>query len=211
MQRLVEPGSKLAFMMDPEHSAHVVRLYDPKKLQVRVDIPLADAAKVGVGQKAKIVVGVLPDRTFDGEITRVVHEADIQKNTLQVKVAITDPTIDLKPEMLARIRFLSTGKSGATTKPAQLVFAPENLLQKDGDRTTVWIAARGLAEQRTVEPGASKQGGWVSITSGLQPGEQLIASDVASLHDGARIRVVGESDSTAATSNDTKGDHDGAH
>src|SRR5688572_17944019 len=65
MQRLVEPGSKLAFGMDPEHSAHAVRLYDPKKLQVRVDVPLADAAKVGVAQKAKVVVGVLPDRTFD--------------------------------------------------------------------------------------------------------------------------------------------------
>ena len=64
-----------------------MRLYDPKRLQVRVDVPLADAAKVRVGQQAKVVVGVLPDRTFDGEVTRVVHEADIQRNTLQVKVA----------------------------------------------------------------------------------------------------------------------------
>ncbi len=211
MQRLVEPGSKLAFMMDGDHSAHAVRLYDPKKLQVRVDIPLGDAAKVSVGQKAKIVVGVLPDRTFDGEITRIVHEADIQKNTLQVKVAIEDPTIELKPEMLARVRFLSMGNS-ATTKPAQLVFAPENLIRKDGDRTTAWIAARGFAEQRTVELGSSKQDGWVSIASGLQPGDQLIASDVATLHDGARIRVIGETDASATASHgDAKGGHDAAH
>ncbi len=217
MQRLVEPGSKLAFGMDSDRSAHAVRLYDPKKLQVRVDVPLADAAKVGVGQKAKIVVGVLPDRTFDGEITRVVHEADIQKNTLQVKVAIHDPTIELKPEMLARVRFLSMGNAGATTKQSQLVFAPENLIRKEDNRTTAWVAAGGIAEQRTVELGTSKQDGWVSIASGLQPGDQLIASDVAHLHEGARIRVVGESDASAATSHvatshdDTKGGHDAAH
>jgi HlyD family secretion protein len=209
MQRLVEPGSKLAFGMDPDHSAHAVRLYDPKKLQVRVDVPLADAAKVGVGQRAKIVVGVLPDRTFDGEITRVVHEADIQKNTLQVKVAIADPTSELKPEMLARVRFLSTGNT-STTKQAQLVFAPENLLQRDGDKATAWVAARGFAEQRTIELGQSKQDGWVSITSGLQPGDQLIAGDVSQLKDSAKVRVIGESDATGATTNETKGGHDDA-
>ena len=213
MQRLVEPGSKLAFGMDPEHSAHAVRLYDPKKLQVRVDVPLADAAKVGVGQKAKVVVGVLPDRTFEGVISRVVHEADIQKNTLQVKVAITDPIPDLKPEMLARVRFLSTGNAGATTKQAQLVFAPENLIRRDGDKSLAWVAAGGVAEQRSVELGTSRQDGWVSIASGLQPGDQLIAGDPSHLHSGAKVRVVGESDATApmASHDDPKGGQDGAH
>jgi RND family efflux transporter MFP subunit len=212
LERMVYPGSKLAFAMDPEHSAHVARLYDPKQLQVRVDVPLADAAKVGVGQKAKIVVGVLPDRTFDGQITRVVHEADIQKNTLQVKVAIENPTMELKPEMLARVRFLSTGNAGATTKQAQLVFAPENLIHKEGDRVTAWVAASGFAEQRTVELGTSRQDGWISIASGLQPGDQLIAGNPSHLHPGAKIRIVGESDATAApTTNDTKGGNDAAH
>ncbi|MGB7157276.1 MAG: efflux RND transporter periplasmic adaptor subunit [Tepidisphaeraceae bacterium] len=209
MQRLVEPGSKLAFAMDPEHSAHAVRLYDPKKLQVRVDVPLADAAKVGVGQKSKIVVGVLPDRTFDGEITRVVHEADIQKNTLQVKVAITDPSSEIKPEMLARVRFLSMGDP-STTKQAQLVFAPENLIHRDGDRTTAWVAARGVAEQRTVELGTSKHEGWISIASGLQPGDQLIATDPSQLRNGAKIKITGEADAAGATSNETKEGADSA-
>ncbi|HEV2296051.1 MAG TPA: efflux RND transporter periplasmic adaptor subunit [Tepidisphaeraceae bacterium] len=212
MQRLVEPGSKLAFGVDADHSAHPVRLYDPNKLQVRVDVPLADAAKVGVGQKAKIIVGVLPDRTFDGVVTRIVHEADIQKNTLQVKVAITDPTIELKPEMLARVRFLSMGNMAATTKQAQLVFAPEKLLHEEGGRTTAWIAARGMAELRNVEPGTSRQDGWVSIAAGLQPGDQLIASDTSDLRDGAKIRIVGEAGAGfIETAHDTKGGSDAAH
>jgi RND family efflux transporter MFP subunit len=210
MQRLVEPGSKLAFAMDPDHSAHAVRLYDPKKLQVRVDVPLADAAKVGVGQKATIVVGVLPDRTFDGAITRVVHEADIQKNTLQVKVAIINPSPELKPEMLARVRFLSTG-SGPTTKQAQLVFAPEHLIHRDGDRAIAWVAARGVAEQRTVALGGAKQNGWTSVASGLQPGDQVIAGDVSNLRTGTKVRIVGESDTDATVNSDTKGEAHAAH
>src|SRR5688572_8358338 len=191
MERLVEPGSKLSFDMDPEHSAHAVRLYDPAKLQVRVDVPLADAAKVGVGQRAKIVIGVLPDRTFDGVVTRVVHQADVQKNTLQLKVSITDPSPELKPEMLARVRFLSqsTGSS-ATTQASQAVFAPESLVRPDG----VWIVdgTTGTATLRKVELGESRLRGWVSIRTGLQPGDQLIATDPAQLREGKRVRVTGE-------------------
>ena len=76
---------------DNPNSAQAVRLYDPARLQVHVDVPLADAGKVSVGQRANIVVGVLPDRTFEGEIARIVPQADIRRNTLQVKVRIADP------------------------------------------------------------------------------------------------------------------------
>ena len=34
-------------------------------------------------------------------------QADIQKNTLQVKVAIDHPPPQIKPEMLARVTFLA--------------------------------------------------------------------------------------------------------
>ena len=91
IDRMVAPGSKVMFDMDSPHSAHVVHLYDPNRLQVRVDVPLADAAHVGVGQPARVIVDVLPEKEFNGRVTRFVHEADIGKNTVEVKVAIEDP------------------------------------------------------------------------------------------------------------------------
>jgi multidrug resistance efflux pump len=91
MSRLTEPGSKVVVISDNPGSARVLSVYDPRKLQVRVDVPLAETGKVGVGQQADIVVDVLPDRNFSGTVTRVLHEANIQKNTLEVKVAIENP------------------------------------------------------------------------------------------------------------------------
>ena len=55
-------------------SGAVVRLYDPARLQVRVDVPLVDAAKVGVGTAAQITTEALPNVVFRGSVTRVVHE-----------------------------------------------------------------------------------------------------------------------------------------
>jgi RND family efflux transporter MFP subunit len=194
MQRLTQPGNKMVMNMDDPHSAHVVLLYDPMKLQVRTDIPLADAAKVGVGQEAKIVVGVLPDRTFNGRVTRIVNEADIQKNTLQVKVAILDPAPQLKPEMLARVRF-TTSANGASTRPAssQTVFAPLDVIHRTGDTAMAWVVdpRRNVATHRTIQLGQTQQDGWVSVISGLSPGDQLIA-DNSGLSEGQRIRVRGE-------------------
>lgn len=214
MARLVQPGSKVILAMDAEHSAHVARMYDPARLQVRADVPLGDAAKVSVGQRAKIVVHVLPDRTFDGVVTRIVNEADIQKNTLQAKVQIEDPSSQLKPEMLARVKFLAmeTSPTGAATRPAQLIFAPEQLIRRDGGATRVWVvdSARGVATLREVQLGQARREGWVSVASGLMAGDQLIA-DAGDLKEGQKVKVIGEASIAPAGQPGEKGGGHGVH
>ncbi|MHC4302292.1 MAG: HlyD family secretion protein, partial [Planctomycetota bacterium] len=139
MTRLAVPGSKVMLDGDMKESAHVVYLYDPQKLQVRADVPLADAAQVGVGQKAKIIVDVLPDEEFTGHISRIVHEADITKNTLEVKVAIDNPSPELKPEMLARVKFMGS-ESEDTNSTAMRIFVPERLCRdRSGDKARIWL------------------------------------------------------------------------
>jgi len=198
MRRLATPGSKL--MRDGmEHSMHVVHVYDPMHLQVRVDVPLADASHITIGQPAEITVEVLPDRVFTGRVTRIVHEADIQKNTVEVKVAIDEPTSDLKPEMLARARFLaveSESDGAATTR--QRIFAPQELIRAgEAGSSEVLVASsltegRGRAERRSVTAGRTRMDGWIEIDAGLQPGDLLIAEAPPDLAVGDRIRVVGE-------------------
>lgn len=106
LRRLKVPGDKVMLGMDDPHSSHIVHLYDPARLQVRVDVPLADASQIRVGQACEVVVDVLPDQVFVGEVSRITHRADLQKNTLQVKVRVLNPAAILKPEMLTRVRFI---------------------------------------------------------------------------------------------------------
>ena len=88
--------------MDPiseQNSSAVVSLYDPKSLQVRVDVRLEDVPQVQIGQPVAIETAALA-KPLTGEVLWVTTRADIQKNTLQVKVAITDPPAVITPEML---------------------------------------------------------------------------------------------------------------
>jgi RND family efflux transporter MFP subunit len=194
MTRLAVPGSKLMLAMDEKLSANAVHLYDPNRLQVRVDVPLADAAQVGIGQRAEITVDVLPDTRFAGQVTRIVHEADIQKNTLEVKVAIRHPTAQLKPEMLARVKFMSRESANRANTATQAVFVPERLLQqRSGETARVWLMTpAGTATCREITLGRQQQEGWIETVSGLNPGDTLIADATKELHEGQSVRTIGE-------------------
>lgn len=195
MARLAVPGGKLIQEMDDPHSAHVVHLYDPARLQVRVDIPLADAARVGVGQEALIVVDVLPDREFRGRVTRFVHQADISKNTVQAKVAILDPDPLLKPDMLARVKFLGTPSAEGGEAPAGLqVLAPLSAMQRQGDRGVVWRIdpATSRLQRLEVGLGGSRGDGWVLVAEGLRAGDALVDQPGDGLQEGRRVRALQE-------------------
>jgi len=194
LTRLAVPGAKLMLDMDSKLSANAIHLYDPNKLQVRVDVPLADAAQVGVGQDAEVTVDVLPERRFAGRVTRIVQEADIQKNTLEVKVAIDDPIAQLKPEMLARVKFLARSEPNQAGETTQRVFVPERLLQdRTGDSAAVWLlGADRRAERREITLGRQRQDGWIETVSGLTLGDTLIAEPIQELRQRRRVRAVGE-------------------
>ncbi|MCP4759830.1 MAG: efflux RND transporter periplasmic adaptor subunit [Planctomycetes bacterium] len=177
IERLTSPGSVIRFG-NGEHASHVIHLYDPAKLQVRADVPLADAAGVGVGYPAEIIVDVLPDTVFTGEVTRFVHRADLQKNTLEAKVRINDPADLLKPDMLARVRILQpnpTG-SGAATRTVERVFVPASAILL-GD-TVMVISDDNYAISKAVTLGEATVDGWREVRTGLTPGERVITSPV---------------------------------
>ena len=195
MRRLAFPGSRVVTGAQ-EHSGHIVHIYDPKQMQVRADVFLSDAAAVGVGQAAEITIRAVPDRTFSGRVTRLVHRADVQKNTVEVKVALEAPTEVLKPDMLARVRFLA----GATSvESRQRVLIPQSLIAKDGGQSVVWVVAerigkRGVAQRRSVTTGSAIVDGWIEVSDGLHPGDWLIAADRGEgppqgLDDGERIDI----------------------
>ena len=194
MQRLVVPGSKVMLGMDSPHSAHVAHVYDPNELQVRVDVPLADAAKVAVGQKAQVVIDVAPHQPFAGEVTRFVHQADISKNTVEVKVAIKDPSPLLKPDMLARVKFLGPPpmtKGGAALSTLG-VYAPREAMWTESDQHYVWLVTVGdsILRRQLVTIGHGEKDGWVRILEGLQPSDVVVVEPSSELREGQRVAPV---------------------
>ncbi|MEO1130496.1 MAG: efflux RND transporter periplasmic adaptor subunit [Planctomycetota bacterium] len=194
-RRLKVPGDKVMLGMDDPHSAHVLHLFDPAHLQVRVDVPLADASHISVGQACEVVVEVLPDTTFRGEVTRITNEADLQKNTLQIKVRVLDPSTVLKPEMLTRVKFLGTiGAATSTSTDTSSVLVPTDALtQRTDDAGIVWTVrsrrgAVGTAQPVSVSVLSTEQGSTL-VRGPLTQGDLLVVSNTE-LRPGQRVRML---------------------
>jgi HlyD family secretion protein len=178
------PGQKKMLEDNDPDSSTIAVLYDPEKVQVRVDVPLADAAGLYVGQAARIRCSLLPDKIFEGEVTRITGEADFQRNTLQAKVRIVNPVDSLRPEMLCRVEFLGdAAATGGSTVLASWV--PEAALV-DGHVWTCDPETKRIT-RRAVEPANETRDGFLRIASGVSPGEWVILSP-KDLREGQRVK-----------------------
>lgn len=203
---IAEPGARL--MDGPGGTAAfdastVVTMYRPESLQVRVDVRFEDLPKVALGQTVEINNPAL-SQPLAGTALFVSSEADIQKNTLQVKVQIDDPPRMFKPEMLVDVTFLAPSDPQQESEPSEelRLFVPQTLVMSGEGGDFVWLAdqSAGVARKTAVEKGGAGPDGMVEITRGLTPASRIIASGHESLADGKRIRVSGEAGGMAAPS-----------
>lgn len=189
----VAPGKKRMLTMDDPHSAVVVELYDPQKLQARIDVPLTEAAGMQVGQIVEITSDLLPDMTFNGRVTRITGQADLQRNTLQAKVAIEKPDIRLRPEMLVRGKFFAKGGSRAVTSSSGTsastgrlaIYVPEEALVND---SSVWVVdTNNKARLRSLELSNDSREQHRRVLDGIRSGEHVILPPHDQLKDGTRV------------------------
>lgn len=183
------PGQKKMIGMDEEDSSTIAILYEPAHLQVRVDVPLADAAGLSVGQRAKIRSNLLPDEVFEGQVTRIEGAADLQRNTLQAKVRIQNPNDKLRPEMLSRVEFFETIRptSDSVMEATDIaVYVPKEAIQDNW----VWICDPDTkrAERRAVNPGIIKDG-MILVSPEVRPGEWVITKPL-DLKNGQRLNPI---------------------
>ena len=189
-------GSGVMTAMTGHDGSSVITMYRPESLQIRVDVRFEDIPKVSLGQLVAISNPAMRD-AIRGRVLFISSEADIQKNTLQVKVAIDDPPGFFKPEMLVDVTFLSPkqGENQDASKQELTLLILENLIFNEGGTSFVWVANQttGVAEKTEVELGKRGNDGMVEILSGLDIGSRLISRGGNDLLDGQRVRVTGES------------------
>lgn len=192
MRLKAAPGQKKMMGMDEEDSSTIAILYDPASLQVRVDVPLADAAGLGVGQVAKIRCNLLPEEVFDGVVTRIEGAADLQRNTLQAKVRIENPSEKLRPEMLCRVEFFEVPERGEAAVGGGsgvmdvAVYVPQGALS-GGD---VWVCDPDTmrAERRGVRV-SKKREDLIRVDEGVLPGEWVI-TEPGDVKEGQRVKFL---------------------
>jgi RND family efflux transporter MFP subunit len=192
----VTPGMKRMVGMDALDSATVAKLYQPELLQARIDVPLEEAASLFIGQAVRLRSSLFPNREFKGRVSRLEGQADIQRNTLQAKVALLDPDPQLRPEMLCRAEFLAPPGAAGPVRSAGgsrvAVFVPEAAVLDSDGSASVWIldASGERALRQSIELTEERREGFVRIRAGLRPGDRVVVNPPEDLEAGERIRAI---------------------
>jgi biotin carboxyl carrier protein len=177
-----------------QNSSTVVEMYDPARLQVRADVRLEDVPLVTRGQPVEIETAS-SSGVIRGRVLQATSTANIQKNTLEVKVELIDPPPTVSPEMLVTATFLAPEIARATAEPTETerIFIPAQLVQTNDTGSLVWIVdADTLAQQRAITLGQRGLDGLVEVKQGIKVTDKLIASGTDGLRIGAPVRVTGE-------------------
>lgn len=205
---IAQPGASLGPNLttaDDFDGSTVVTLYQPGSLQVRADVRFENLPQIRLGQPVEISNPALA-QPLTGRVLFASSQADIQKNTLQVKIALDAASELLKPEMLVDATFFQMpGASAADTAETTRIYAPRNVIGSNENGSFVWVAdQRTSRAQRIAVTTGVQLGDLLEITSGLNPSQQLIDSGTEDLRPRQRIRIVKREPPAAVPTTDTR-------
>jgi HlyD family secretion protein len=104
---------------DNPQSAAIASIFDPQQIQAWVDLNQRDSGTVFTGQDVELTTDADPQRPITGVVKQIMPQANLQKNTVQVKITIPDPPADFRPELSVKVVFLPPEESPAGTETAE--------------------------------------------------------------------------------------------
>src|SRR5262249_24153976 len=154
----------------------VVSMYDPAELQVRADVLFEHLPRVLPGQPVRIECPAV-NGFVEGEVLFPTSQADIQKNTLQVKVALKARPPSLERAMLVQATFLGAKKHEHEASDERLrLLLPRTVIETGDGGAFVWLADQvdRVARRRPVKLGGTA-GELVEVVEGLNAADKVIA------------------------------------
>lgn len=166
----------------------IVTMADLSKLEVEADVSESNVARITGNLHAEVALDAVPDRHYRGRVRQVMPTADRQKGSVMVKVAILDPDDRVKPEMSAKVTFLSAEPDEKALSAPPVTTAPKAAILVEGSHTSAWVVLEGVAKKRAVAVGEAR-GDRVVVTSGVSEGESVILNPAADLREGQNVKV----------------------
>jgi RND family efflux transporter MFP subunit len=173
-KRLHNPGD----LVEASASDPVLRVVDPRRLEVVAAVPLADESRIQLGAAAHLTGPT-------GNATEIPLKIVSRPAAVEAGTATTP----------VRLAFAGSANLPVGT-PVQVdidaeqhddaLLIPAVAIVRDGEQTAVFVANERKAQRRPVQIGIT-DGAKVEIVSGVKPGEKVIVDGQAGLPDGAAI------------------------
>lgn len=146
-----------------------IGLMSKSQLEIEVDVPESDIAKINVGDEAQTTLDAFGDeRSFAGQVVTVDPASTIINEVVYYKVKINLRETDgVMPGMTANVVIITEKKTQVLTMPLRAVVGKNGASQ-------VRVLVNGQVEEKPVVIGLKGDNGLAEVVSGLNEGEEVI-------------------------------------
>lgn len=134
-----------------------------------------DLDKVKTGQRVRVKVASLPNRTFEGRITRIGSSVEGETRVVPVQAELNNAGGELKPGMFAELEIL-------TDRTSTSVLAIPTFAVVDANGKKLVYVQKGNAFQSVEVELGQKSGNLIEVKSGLSEGNLIVTQRAPQLY-----------------------------
>ena len=163
----------------------LLTIADTSALIAKMQVGEAIATRLRAGDQVRVLPDDVPGQSFPGTINLVGRAADPLSRSVEVWVAVPNPTGQLRPNGVAKVVISAEPAANAVTVPDAAV----TLDATNATSGTVMVVdTNSIAHEVHVTIGV-RSGGRTQILSGLQGGETVVTEGNYGLPDGTKVAV----------------------
>lgn len=162
------------------------RLVNLQNMYVEADVPEIYLNKIQTGTPVIVEIPAI-NKEYEGTVKQVANFINPNNRTFEIEVSIPNEDGLVKPNLIATVRLNDYTAENA-------IVVPENAIQKNSMGESMVFVLQpendsiGVAQRKMVETGYS-QANQMEVTSGLEPGEEIIVEGARNLRDQQKVKV----------------------
>ena len=166
------------------NTTKLVSLHTVNPQRAAFQVPERFARDLKPGQEVSFRVAAIAGRDFTGQVDFVDPVVQLPGRTILVKARVPNAARLLQPGMFIEAHLVTA------VRPKAIIIPEEAVVPAEG-ANAVWVVVEGKANRRQVELGV-RTPGFVEVTKGVNPGEQVVVGGLELLAPGAPVmpRVV---------------------
>jgi membrane fusion protein (multidrug efflux system) len=167
----------------------IVSLQSLSPVHADFSLPQQELARLKTGMRVRVTTDSYPDREFEGTLTAINPDLDQSTRSVTLQATLENADQSLRPGMFARAEVLLPEEQKVLVVPAtsvlsapfgDSVYVIETKPGKDGAKPAT------VVRQQFIRTGRAR-GDFLSVESGLKPGERVVASGVFKLRNGMSV------------------------
>jgi cobalt-zinc-cadmium efflux system membrane fusion protein len=172
ISRNINPGMELQGQYGGGQAVELFMVGDSSAIWVLADVFAIDMPRLAVGAPARVSLPAFPGRTFDGKVDWIAGALDPASRTARVRITLSNPTGDLKPEMLGTVEI--AGRSRET------LAVPRSAVLRLGEGRIVFVEDGKSPDGRTrfvrrIVEVEDDGGDAVAVVRGIEAAEKVVS------------------------------------